>query len=271
MARPISKQLLRRPNPHSPLPQTHPLTTTFVSLDPSTTWPPPTITSLNPSAKVPILSITPPNSTTGNEGGEDGKNPIILTQSPAILEYLEETFPSRTPLLPRAPHEWQKRAKVRELVSLICTDIQPPTNQSCLLLINHLSTSLATSVLPESSSLAPFTPQNPSPGKLFAVQILTSGLAAYDALIAECAGKFSVGDEVTLADVCLVPAVLMAEGYGVDFNEERFARVRRVFEECMGMWEFREGSRREGEEKRHPCGLEQENPRVGSEERGAEE
>lgn len=66
-----------------------------------------------------------------------------------------------------------------------------------------------------------------------------------------------MGDEVTLADVCLVPTVMMAEAYGVDLRGDgRFRRVMKVFDECMRMWEFREGARRDGEEKSHPSGLE---------------
>jgi maleylacetoacetate isomerase len=48
---------------------------------------------------------------------------------------------------------------------------------------------------------------------------MTDGLLAYEAIASNTAGKFSVGDQVTLADVCLVPAVWGAQRWGVDLNQ----------------------------------------------------
>ncbi|OCK76648.1 hypothetical protein K432DRAFT_305915, partial [Lepidopterella palustris CBS 459.81] len=80
----------------------------------------PTITTLNPATKLPVLLVLVANEDTPQ---------IIITQSILILEYLEETFPSNSPLLP-PPSSLEKRAKARELVNhLIACDIQSPTNQ----------------------------------------------------------------------------------------------------------------------------------------------
>ena len=50
--------------------------------------------------------------------------------------------------------------------------------------------------------------------------------AAYEALASKVAGTFSVGDEVTLADVCLVPATWSAARFGIDIqNYPTIARV----------------------------------------------
>jgi maleylacetoacetate isomerase len=230
------------------------LETTDVSLSSDEGWPPESITSINPAAKLPVLEIKDP---------ESGKT-TVLTQSMAILQLFEENFTlSGMKLLP-SQNEWQKRAKVNELVSLVCSDIQPPTNQTPVGLINQLSTTYASSLLPPGTALPAFSPSNPSPGKQFAQRILSAGLAAYNELIKDCAGKYSVGDDVTLADVCLVPAVQMAEAYGVVLKAdienptkptERFRRVVTVYENCMKMWEFREGSRRDGQKKVHPYRL----------------
>ncbi|ORY12843.1 hypothetical protein BCR34DRAFT_285384 [Clohesyomyces aquaticus] len=194
---------------------------------------PATFQTLNPGNKVPVLSITQPTSSTTNPTA-----PTLLSQSPAILTYLEENFPSR-PLIPiPSPSTWIQRAKIHELVSLIACDIQPPTNQSIVLRVR---------------ALCPDPPPNtPSGAKIFAQNVMREGLLVYNTLISSCSGRYSVGDEVTLADVCLVPAVQMAELYDVDVRgNEGLREVARVYDECMKMWEFREGSRREGVEKVH--------------------
>jgi maleylacetoacetate isomerase len=48
--------------------------------------------------------------------------------------------------------------------------------------------------------------------------LIEDGLRAYEAIVAGCAGKYSVGDEITMADVCLVPAAWGAERVGVDLG-----------------------------------------------------
>src|SRR5262245_8968640 len=65
--------------------------------------------AINPLSQVPLLEIE-----------EDGKL-LRLTQSIAIIEYLEERFPER-PLLPRAPAE---RARARQLAEIVNSGIQP--------------------------------------------------------------------------------------------------------------------------------------------------
>ena len=48
---------------------------------------------------------------------------------------------------------------------------------------------------------------------------MTDGLLAYEAIARSTAGKYSVGDQVSLADVCLVPAVWGAQRWGVDLDQ----------------------------------------------------
>src|SRR5947209_2161063 len=80
----------------------------------------PDYAALNPSKLVPTLTITSEN---------DGLEPLVLMQSVAIMEYLEERFPSPhyPSLLPPTTLVVQ-RAKVRQLVNIISCDIQPVTN-----------------------------------------------------------------------------------------------------------------------------------------------
>lgn len=62
--------------------------------------------------------------------------------------------------------------------------------------------------------------------------LIIEGFRAYEAIVEKTAGKFSVGDSITLADVCLVPAVWGAERVGVDMGE--FPIIKRVAERLEG-------------------------------------
>lgn len=136
---------------------------------------------INPSGTVPALVIQ-----------RDSGSPVTITQSLAALEYLEEAFPNKGPsLLPSDP---ESRALVRTLASIIACDIQPVTNLKIL------------------KRVAPFGADRTAWSK----DLIEDGLRAYEALVARSAGKFSVGDQITLADICLVPAAWGAERVGVD-------------------------------------------------------
>ncbi|KAJ2078364.1 Glutathione S-transferase zeta-1 [Coemansia sp. RSA 988] len=128
--------------------------------------------SKNPSALVPLLVI-------------DGYE---LSQSVAILEYLEETRPD-VPLLPKDPAQ---RAHVRAIVGAICCDIQPLQNLRVL------------KTLPEEKR------------KEHARSIIARGLSVIEVMLEKTAGRFCVGDEVTFADCCLVPQLINAHRFGVD-------------------------------------------------------
>ncbi|KAI8322427.1 glutathione transferase zeta 1, isoform CRA_c [Martensiomyces pterosporus] len=112
-------------------------------------------------------------------------------QSVAILEYLEETRTER-PLLPKDPVQ---RAQVRAIVGAICSDTQPLQNLGVLKTL----------------------PQEERAG--YACRIITKGLAVVERLLEKTAGEFCVGDQVTLADCCLIPQLFNAHRYGVDFDK----------------------------------------------------
>ncbi|KZL64034.1 maleylacetoacetate isomerase [Colletotrichum incanum] len=136
--------------------------------------------ALNPSASVPLLV---------HRAATDFK----VTQSVAALEYLEETHPSSTPLLPQGP---QARAVVRSLVNIVACDIQPVTNMRIMRRVRALDGN----------------------AELWNRELMADGLAAYEAIAREWAGQYSMGDEISLADVCLLPAYWNAERFGVDLN-----------------------------------------------------
>ena len=62
--------------------------------------------------------------------------------------------------------------------------------------------------------------------------LIERGFAAYEATLEKTVGRFSVGDQITLADVCLVPAVWAGERFSVDLG--KFPRLKGVFEEMSG-------------------------------------
>ncbi|KAJ9620556.1 hypothetical protein H2203_007762 [Taxawa tesnikishii (nom. ined.)] len=149
---------------------------------------------LNPSGSVPVLIHMTPES--------DGvKFPI--PQSIAALEYLEEVIPDH-PLLPPLSQPLE-RAKVRTLVNVVACDIQPVTNRR---------TNVAIAAFGQSS-------------QDWCNQFTTRGLQAYEGTVSKTAGRYSVGDQITLADVCLVPAVWNAEMYKVDLAQ--FPTVSRIY------------------------------------------
>ena len=155
----------------------------------------------NPSASVPTLTITSPSSP-----------PIVIRQSIAILEFLEEAYPDKRSLLPKR-EEIVQRAKVRELVGVIACDTQPPSNLR---------------ILKSVKTLVPSAPDEAA--KKWACEIMSKGLLAYDVLAEKYAGKYSVGESITMADVCLMPAVDGALRWGVDVEKLGSGTVWRVYE-----------------------------------------
>lgn len=139
---------------------------------------------LNPMRELPTLVI-------------DGQT---LTQSTAIIEYLEETRPSPMNLLPK---DAAGRAQVRALMQIIASDIQPVQNLRVL-----------KKVMAEHSDPAIKTTKKMEWGK-WAIEVGFDGL---EAALQKTAGKFAYGDEITLADACIVPQVYNAGRFGVDMS-----------------------------------------------------
>lgn len=136
--------------------------------------------SVNPFRQVPTLEWT--------EGGVVRR----LTQSVAISEYLEETHPD-PPLLPRDPLE---RARVREAVEIINSGTQPHHNSSILDAVRRMGGEAA--------------------ARDWARSALERGLGALETAHRAYGGRFCVGDSLTLADVCLAPALESARRYELD-------------------------------------------------------
>jgi len=138
----------------------------------------PAYAALNPQRLVPALEV-------------DG---LVLTQSVAILEWLDERFPD-PPLL---PGDADGRAIVRAMVATLATDVHPLHN---LRTLKALRQDFGASEKQVNAWMARW---------------MTDGFAAIEALIARHGGTFAYGDTPTLADCVTVPALYSAARFGVD-------------------------------------------------------
>src|SRR5882757_8877990 len=151
----------------------------------------PDYVAINPQKLVPALVL---------DSGE------VLTQSLAILEYLEEAHPA-PPLLPKDAAD---RARVRAL-ALICTaDVHPIQN---LRVMRYLREKFGQT---EESAFA------------WSRHWIETGFEAYEATIAgdRKTGTFSHGDQPTMAELCLVPQVFNAARFKVDMT--KYPTIQRI-------------------------------------------
>ncbi|KAL4792017.1 glutathione S-transferase [Aspergillus venezuelensis] len=158
-------------------------------------------TCVNPSSTVPTLII---------QDDRTGQEPVIITQSLAALEYLDEAFPHLGPALLPPLSKPKERATSRTLAQIISCDIQPVTNLRIL------------------TRVAPYGADRTSWSK----DLIETGFEAYERVARDSAGRFSVGDEITVADLCLVPAVWGAERVGVDLG--KYPTIRKVMGNLEG-------------------------------------
>jgi maleylacetoacetate isomerase len=172
-------------------------------------------TLLNPSDTIPTLIVQHPQD---QDNTLEQPRPVttqIVTQSVAALEYLEEMYPSRTPLMPPLTQP-ATRAIVRTLVNIIASDTHPLTT-------SRVGRRIVEQFRGPEADLAAQTSN-----RQWGVYWIERGLQAYEKTIVGTAGKYSVGDDITLADACLVPELWTAERVGVDID--KFPTVKRVFE-----------------------------------------
>jgi maleylpyruvate isomerase len=140
----------------------------------------PAYLAINPQGLVPTLE---------NDAG------AILTQSLAIIEWLDETY-VEPQLLPKDP---LRRAKVRAFAQVLACDTHPVQNLKVLARLRELG-------LAEEQVTA------------WAGWVNREGLSACEKLIAAESGPFCFGDVPSMADVCLVPQLANARRFGVDVN-----------------------------------------------------
>lgn len=150
--------------------------------------------SLNPQQLVPLLD-------------DDG---FQISQSLAIIEYLDEKFPN-TRLLPKSP---EGRARVRQIALAISCDIHPLQN---LRVLKYLTGTLGASEESKTQWIHHW---------------LSEGLAALEADLsrAPTRGRFCFGDTPSMADCALVPQLFSAARFNVDTVP--YPTLRAIYEAC---------------------------------------
>ena len=138
-----------------------------------------------------------------------------LSQSMAIIEYLDETHP-QPPLLPA---DALGRAKVRALAQSIACEIHPINN---LRVLKYLTRELK---LDEEAKNTWYR------------HWCRDGLEAFERQLAQLpASVYCYGDSPTLADLCLVPQIFNARRFSVDFSG--LSRTMAAFDACMALPSF---------------------------------
>jgi len=154
---------------------------------------------VNPQALLPTLEL------------DDGTR---LSQSLAIIEYLDEAHPAK-PLIPK---DALGKARVRSLSYLVASEIHPLNNTRVL---QHLKRALG---------------QNEDQINTWYRHWIADGLAKLEAELSGSRGKFCHGDTPTMADCCLVPQIFNAKRYQSDLAP--YPNTMRVFDACMKLDAF---------------------------------
>jgi maleylpyruvate isomerase len=151
---------------------------------------------LNPQGLVPTLLV----------------DDLVLTQSLAMIEYLDETYPD-PPLLPVNPAD---RACVRLLAQIFASDTHPLQN---LRIRNYLRQQLKC------------TEQEI---QIWCRHWITEALQAFERQLTKQhnpTGDYCYGDQPGLADICLIPQVYNAQRYSCDLTA--FTHIQRIYHTCM--------------------------------------
>lgn len=156
--------------------------------------------SLNPSLLVPTLV---------------DDNALALNQSLAIMEYLDEAYPSSAQLV---SGDAKRKALIRTISYDVACDTQPIAN---LRVLKYIASDL----------------EKGDSGKLeWAKHWIIKGLQSVEVRLKDTAGEFCVGDEVSLADICLVPQVYNAVRFNIDMSD--FPTIKRIVDNCNRLEAF---------------------------------
>jgi len=165
--------------------------------------------ALNPQGLVPTLV--------------DGNR--VLTQSLAMLEYLDEVFPT-PPLLPPEPG---LRARARAIAGLVACDIHPLNN---LRVLRFLEQELG---------------QGPEARGRWYRHWIQEGFDALETMLGETmlgadagAGAYCLGQGPTIADVCLIPQVYNARRFSCDLGD--FPHIQAIEAHCLTIPAFRQAA-----------------------------
>ena len=160
--------------------------------------------ALNPQSLVPVLQ----------------EDELTLTQSLAIIEYLDEVYPEPA-FLPKTAAE---RARVRSLALMVACEIHPLNN---LRVLRYLVKDLKVTEAQKDEWYRHW---------------VTSGLEPLDTRLANdpATGKFCHGDTPGLADICLVPQLANARRFNISLDA--FPALVRIEQNCMALKPFQDAA-----------------------------
>lgn len=144
---------------------------------------------------------------------QDGQ---VLTQSLAIIEYLDEVYPQPSLL----PGDALNRARIRAAALVVAADTHPVQNLKILNRVRALG-------------------QDDAGVQAWARVTIDEGLDALNALLEKGEGPFAFGDQPTLADLCLIPQLGNARRFGVDL---RWPRLLAIEAACMALPAFQQAA-----------------------------
>lgn len=131
---------------------------------------------------------------------------FVLSESLAILEYLEERWPASKPLLPSSASD---RSLVRQLALTIVAGTQPLQNMR---VARHYSA-------------------HEGEREQWIAHWIRNGLGVYESLLQRYGGSFSFGGTLTIADLCLIPQCYNALRYHVALDD--FPITARIYRHCL--------------------------------------
>lgn len=140
----------------------------------------------------------------------------VLTQSLAIIEYLDEVYPEPSLL----PGDAIQRAKIRAAALVVAADTHPVQNLKILNRVRALG-------------------QDDAGVQAWARVTIDEGLDALNSLLEQQSGPFAFGDQPTLADLCLVPQLGNARRFGVDL---RWPRLIQIEATCLALPAFQQAA-----------------------------
>lgn len=141
----------------------------------------------------------------------DGKT---IPESFAIIEYLDEVFPQK-PLLPKDPY---RKARIRQFCEVINSFMHPMANLKTL---KYLETKHS---------------YNQDQKDEWAQHWIEQGLEVLETTAKEFSGTYTFGDEVTMADIFLVPQLLTSQRYKVDIS--KYPTLVKINENCKALEAF---------------------------------
>lgn len=156
----------------------------------------PSFLQKNPLGAVPCLEVMPG---------------VFISESLAILEWLEESFPKQG--LSLFPSSTTERAVCRQLFEIVNSGTMPLTGPMML------------------ARMFPGA-ENETRRKEWMNQYLERGLKAYDQLSSKYRGRYSVGDQLTIADLALIPQIYSALRFNFPV-ETKFPKLFEIYNLCL--------------------------------------